>query len=147
MIKDPATFTRICAVPQGISIYVRILTLYPFVAGNNTCTISLAFRERTSLFIPWLPLPVPVSYPVHYRVNNSLILPNHITVACGHVHSSMTVQFTANNTTLISVSLTDRVRELCCLKLYTFDNATLRCETKNILDVPSKAKSLLVNCS
>lgn len=54
----------------------------------------------------------------------------------------MTVQFTANNTTLISVSLTDRVRELCCLKLYTFDNATLRFETKVILDGPSKAKSV-----
>jgi len=52
----------------------------------------------------------------------------------------MTVQFTANNSTLISISLTDRVRELCLLKLYTIDNATLRCETKVFLDGPSTAK-------
>jgi hypothetical protein len=102
--------------------------------------ISLAFRERTCLCIPWLPLPVPVSCPVHYRVNNSLISPNHIRVDRRHVHSSMTVLFTANNTTLISVSLTDRVGELCCLKLYTFDNATLHCEMKVIRDDLSTAK-------
>ena len=51
----------------------------------------------------------------------------------------MTVQFATNNTTLISVSLTDRVRELCCLKMYTFDNATLCCEMVT-LDRPTKAK-------
>jgi hypothetical protein len=55
----------------------------------------------------------------------------------------MTVQFTANNATLISVSLTDWVRELCCLKLCTFDNATARCDMKVILDDPSKAKSFI----
>jgi len=50
----------------------------------------------------------------------------------------MTVQFTANN----SVSLTDRLRELCCLKWYTFDNATLRYEMKVVVDGQSKAKFL-----
>jgi len=51
----------------------------------------------------------------------------------------MTVQFATNNTALVSVALTDRLRELCCLKLYTFDNATLRCEMVT-LDGPAKAK-------
>jgi hypothetical protein len=48
----------------------------------------------------------------------------------------MTVQFTSNNTTLVSVLL----RELCCLKLHTFDSAALRSELKVILDAWGKAK-------
>jgi len=114
-----------CSAARNTYVCINVISI---CNGKQTTpgTIRLAFRERTSLCFPWLPLPVAVSYPVHYTVNNSLISPNHITVERRHVHSSMTVQFTANNTTLITVSLTDRVRKFCCLKLYTFDNVILR---------------------